>query len=94
MDSTRKQTLLYQHFGWNTPKQCIGGRVKVHEWGGFSTSQMRQDIESGKYTGWSDPRLPTIAGLVVPEYSWCETSGKVRRYSKRHGGSTRNIVFT
>ena len=39
------------------------GRVKVHEWGGFSTSQMRQDIESGKYTGWSDPRLPTIAGL-------------------------------
>ena len=63
MDSTRKQTLLYQHFGWKYPETMYWGRVKVHEWGGFSTSQMRQDIESGKYTGWSDPRLPTIAGL-------------------------------
>ena len=63
MDSTRKQTLLYQHFGWNYPETMYWGRVKVHEWGGFSTSQMRKDIESGKFTGWSDPRLPTIAGL-------------------------------
>ena len=63
MDSTRKQTLLYQHFGWNYPETMYWGRVKVHEWGGFSTSQMRNDIESGKFTGWSDPRLPTIAGL-------------------------------
>ena len=63
MDSTRKQTLLYHHFGWNYPETMYWGRVKVHEWGGFSTSQMRKDIESGKFTGWSDPRLPTIAGL-------------------------------
>ena len=63
MDSTRKQTLLYQHFGWNYPETMYWGRVKVHEWGGFSTSQMRKDIESGKFIGWSDPRLPTIAGL-------------------------------
>ena len=63
MDSTRKQTLLYQHFGWDYPETMYWGRVKVHEWGGFSTSQMRKDIESGKFTGWSDPRLPTIAGL-------------------------------
>ena len=63
MDSTRKQTLLYQHFGWQYPETMYWGRVKVHEWGGFSTSQMRNDIESGKFSGWSDPRLPTIAGL-------------------------------
>ena len=63
MDSTRKQTLLYEHFGWEYPETMYWGRVKVHEWGGFSTSQMRKDIESGKFTGWSDPRLPTIAGL-------------------------------
>lgn len=63
MDSTRKQTLLYQHFGWKYPETMYWGRVKVHEWGGFSTSQMRKDIESGKFTGWADPRLPTIAGL-------------------------------
>ena len=49
MDSTRKQTLLYQHFGWDYPETMYWGRVKVHEWGGFSTSQMRKDIESGTF---------------------------------------------
>ena len=63
MDSTRKQKLLYEHFGWVYPETMYWGRVKVHEWGGFSTSQMRKDIENGKFIGWSDPRLPTIAGL-------------------------------
>ena len=63
MDSTRKQTLLYEHFGWTYPETMYWGRVKVHEWGGFSTSQMRADIEAGTYSGWDDPRLPTLAGL-------------------------------
>jgi len=63
MDSTRKQTLLYQHFGWKYPETMYWGRVKVHEWGGFSTSQMRRDIEAGLFQGWDDPRLPTISAL-------------------------------
>ena len=63
MDSTRKQTLLYEHFGWTYPETIYWGRVKVHEWGGFSTSKMRASIEHGEYTGWDDPRLPTIQGL-------------------------------
>ena len=63
MDSTRKQTLLYQHFGWQYPETMYWGRVKVHEWGGFSTSQMRRDIEAGLFEGWGDPRLPTISAL-------------------------------
>ncbi len=63
MDSTRKQTLLYQHFGWKYPETLYWGRVKVHEWGGFSTSQMRKDIEAGMFEGWDDPRLPTISAL-------------------------------
>ena len=64
MDSTRKQTLLYQHFGWTYPETMYWGRVKVHEWGGFSTSAMRKDIEAGAFSGWDDPRLPTLAGLT------------------------------
>ena len=64
MDSTRKQTLLYEHFGWNYPKTMYWGRVKVHEWGGFSTSAMRKDIENGRYEGWNDPRLPTLSALA------------------------------
>ena len=65
MDSTRKQTLLYEHFGWDYPETIYWGRVKVHEWGGFSTSKMRASIESGAYTGWDDPRLPTLQGLQL-----------------------------
>jgi glutamyl-tRNA synthetase len=79
MDSTRKQTLLYEHFGWRYPETLYWGRVKVHEWGGFSTSQMRRDVEAGLYDGWSDPRLPTLAALkergIQPEalqHFWLE----------------------
>ena len=62
MDSTRKQTLLYKHFGWEYPEPLYWGRVKVHEFGGFSTSGMA-DIADGKYEGWNDSRLPTISAL-------------------------------
>ena len=63
MDSTRKQTLLYEHFGWKYPETLYWGRVKVHEFGGFSTSGMREDINQGKFDGWDDSRLPTISAL-------------------------------
>lgn len=63
MDSTRKQTLLYQHFEWEYPETIYWGRVKVHEFGGFSTSQMKKDIANGEYSDWDDPRLPTLAAL-------------------------------
>ncbi|CAI8235226.1 MAG: Glutamine--tRNA ligase [Methanobacteriota archaeon] len=63
MDSTRKQTLLYNHFEWTYPETVYWGRVKIHEFGGFSTSGMRTDIEEGKYIGWDDSRLPTLASM-------------------------------
>lgn len=63
MDSTRKQKLLYEHFGWQYPETIYWGRVKVHEFGSFSTSQMKQDIADGIFQGWSDPRLPTLSAL-------------------------------
>ncbi len=63
MDSTRKQVLLYEKFGWQYPTTIYWGRVKIHEYGGFSTSQIRKGIESGKYSDWDDVRLPTIAAM-------------------------------
>ncbi len=63
MDSTRKQKLLYEMAGWDYPETLYWGRVKVHEFGGFSTSQMKVDIENGDYNGWDDPRLPTVRAL-------------------------------
>ena len=63
MDSTRKQTILYEHFGWEYPEPLYWGRVKIHEFGGFSTSGMSSSIGSGKFSGWDDPRLPTLRAL-------------------------------
>ena len=63
MDSTRKQTLLYEHFGWAYPETLYWGRVKVHEFGGFSTSGISSSISKGEYHGWDDPRLPTLRAL-------------------------------
>jgi glutamyl-tRNA synthetase len=69
MDSTRKQTLLYEMRGWTYPHTLYWGRVKVHEFGSFSTSAMRTDIEAGTYSGWDDPRLPTIAAFRSKGYA-------------------------
>ncbi len=69
MDSTRKQTLLYSARGWKYPETLYWGRVKVHEFGGFSTSGMKEEINSGKYSGWDDPRLPTLAALKSRGFS-------------------------
>jgi len=63
MDSTRKQTLLYEHFGWTYPETLYWGRVKVHEFGGFSTSGMSSAIKAGEFDGWDDARLPTLRAL-------------------------------
>ena len=63
MDSTRKQTILYEHFGWEYPEPLYWGRVKIHEFGGFSTSGISSSIDSGKFSGWDDPRLPTLRAM-------------------------------
>ena len=76
MDSTRKQTLLYEKFGWTYPETLYWGRVKVHEFGGFSTSQMKSDIAGGKYSGWDDPRLPTLRAMRRRGYD----AGAMRKF--------------
>ena len=63
MDSTRKQTLLYELLGWDYPETLYWGRVKLLGFGGFSTSSIRKSIEGGDFTGWDDPRLPTVSAL-------------------------------
>ena len=63
MDSTRKQKLLYEHFEWEYPETLYWGRVKVFEFGGFSTSGMKNSIMRNEYSGWDDIRLPTIKSL-------------------------------
>ncbi len=60
IDSERRQKYLYQYFGWEYPVTRHWGRVKIFEFGKLSTSGIKKEIETGKYSGWDDPRLPTI----------------------------------
>lgn len=63
IDSEERQKFIYKYLGWDYPATMHWGRLKVEEFGKFSTSRIREAIESGKYGGWDDPRLPTIRAL-------------------------------
>jgi glutamyl-tRNA synthetase len=63
IDSERKQRYIYDRFGWTYPRTMHWGRVKVHEFGKVSKSLFIEGVKSGKYSGWDDIRLPTLAAL-------------------------------
>jgi len=63
IDSEHRQQYIYKYFNWDYPRTLHWGRVKIHEFGRLSTSEIGTAIKSGKYTGWDDPRLPTIRSL-------------------------------
>jgi glutamyl-tRNA synthetase len=63
MKSEKKQRYLYDILGWEYPQTMHWGKVKVHEFGKFSTSGLRKGIEAGEYEGWDDVRLPTLKSL-------------------------------
>ncbi len=62
-DSELRQRFIYSYFGWDYPITKHWGKVSIHEFGKLSTSELRKEIEAGKYDGWDDPRLPTIRAL-------------------------------
>lgn len=63
MDSEKRQLYLYRHLGWEYPSTVHWGRIKIHQFGSFSTSALKKAIEAGEYRGWDDPRLPTVKAL-------------------------------
>jgi len=63
MDSEKRQKYIYKYLGWQYPKTLHWGRIKMHEFGKFSTSTLRRAIEEGGYSGWDDPRLPTLRAM-------------------------------
>jgi glutamyl-tRNA synthetase len=63
MDSTRKQKLLYKHFKWEYPETMYWGRIKVHEFGKISKSEIKAAIDEGSFEDWNDIRLPTLSAL-------------------------------
>ena len=61
--NSEKQEYLYHHMGWDVPKFIHYGRLKMDDVR-LSTSQARQGIEDGIYSGWDDPRLGTIRAIA------------------------------
>jgi glutamyl-tRNA synthetase len=61
--NTRRQRFIYDHFGWKVPVYRHYGRMGI-EGVVLSTSQMRQGIRVGTYTGWDDIRLGTLRALA------------------------------
>lgn len=62
-DSEERQKFVYGYLGWRYPPTRHWGRIRIHEWGKMSTSAIRKEIEEGNYSGWDDPRLPTLRAL-------------------------------
>ena len=63
IDSERRQRYIYDYLGWEYPVTIHWGRIRIHEFGRFSTSEIGRGIKEGRYTGWDDPRLPTLRAL-------------------------------
>jgi len=62
-DSEGRQRYVYDYLKWDYPKTLHWGRVRLEEFGKFSTSMIKKAIAEGLYTGWDDPRLPTLMAL-------------------------------
>ncbi len=62
-DSEKRQRFIYEYFGWEYPLVRLWGRIKIQEFGKLSTSIIRKGIEEGKFSGWDDPKLPTLRAL-------------------------------
>jgi len=63
MKSEKRQRFLYDHLGWRYPTTMVWGKIKMQEFGKFSTSELRKRIENGEYEGWDDPQVPTLKAL-------------------------------
>jgi len=74
-DNAKRQKMIYKILGKEKkyPWTAYIGRLHFKDLE-LSASKMRKAIESGKYTGWDDPRLPTAVSLkkrgYKPEAFW------------------------
>jgi len=71
-DNAKRQKMIYDALGKKFPWCGFLGRFKFKDME-LSTTKMRKAIEAGKYKGWCDSRLPTLASLkkkYKPQAFW------------------------
>ncbi|HWQ68031.1 MAG TPA: glutamate--tRNA ligase [Methanospirillum sp.] len=61
--NTGRQKFIFDYMGWKPPVYKHYGRMGI-EGVVLSTSQMRQGIQAGEYTGWDDVHLGTLRALA------------------------------
>jgi glutamyl-tRNA synthetase len=66
-DNAERQKMIYKVLGEKFPWTAFLGKIHFKDME-LSMTKMRQDIEEGKYKGWDDKRLPTIASLKKQGY--------------------------
>ncbi len=66
-DNAKRQKMIYGILGKKFPWTGFLGRIKFRDMD-LSTTKIRQAIEQGKYKGWDDERLPTLASLKKQGY--------------------------
>ncbi len=66
-DNAKRQELIFEVFGKKYPWNAFLGRYHFKDLE-LSTSKFRQGIEKGIYSGWEDPKLPTVASLKKRKY--------------------------
>jgi len=68
-DNAKRQEKIYEALEKEKSFPWVGflGRIKFKDLD-LSSSKMREEIEKGKYSGWSDPRLPTLQSLKKQGY--------------------------
>lgn len=72
-DNAERQKMIYKVLRKKYPWAAYIGRIHFQGLA-ISASKIRRGIESGKYKGWDDPRLPTVSSFkkqgYKPEAFW------------------------
>lgn len=66
-DNAKRQEMMYKILGKKVPWTAFLGRYKFKDME-LSATKITQGIKEGKYSGWGDPKLPTIASLKKRGY--------------------------
>jgi glutamyl-tRNA synthetase len=62
LNNTHRQKYVYEYFGWDIPEFIHYGWVSIDNTI-LKTSEIREGIEQGRYSGWEDVRLGTFRAL-------------------------------
>jgi glutamyl-tRNA synthetase len=71
-DNSKRQEMIYQALEKKFPWTGFLGRWHIKEMK-LSASEITKNIKEGKYSGWDDPRLPTVQALkkkYKPQAFW------------------------